>query len=294
MRSFGFRLKFGLTLAALLSACGGEEGDTTPTSTPAAERVEVGPFNQDPQGMSSDPARPHGAVAGDFLGRLEGNSLGEDDDDPSLITASVCPGSTTLPGIDVSYYQGTINWSQVKASGVKFAVIRVSDGTTFLDPKFSTNWTNAKAAGVVVGAYQFFRPSQDPTAQADLVVTQLQAAGFTKSDIPPVIDVEVTEGMSSSTIISRVNTWLARIQSKLGRTPLLYTSPGFWSGLGNPTPSPLPYLWVAHWTSNCPTIPPNWTTWKFWQYSATGTVPGISTDVDMDTFNGGILSIKRL
>ena len=82
--------------------------------------------------------------------------------------ATVCPGSNKVYGIDVSYYQGTINWASVKAAGKQFAIIRVSDGTGFLDPKFASNWRNAKAAGIAVGAYQFFRPNQDATAQAEL------------------------------------------------------------------------------------------------------------------------------
>jgi hypothetical protein len=105
--------------------------------------------------------------------------------------ATVCPGSSKIYGIDVSYYQGTINWAQVKAAGKVFAIIRVSDGTGFMDPKFVSNWKGAKAAGLAVGAYQFFRPTQDVTRQADIMVDQLNAVGFGAGDIPPVIDVEV-------------------------------------------------------------------------------------------------------
>lgn len=207
--------------------------------------------------------------------------------------ATVCPSTRTY-GIDVSYWQGTIDWPKVKAAGKQFAIVRVSDGTGFLDPKFATNWRGAKAAGLAVGAYQFFRPKQDATAQADLMVNQLQAVGFSSSDIPPVIDVEVTDGVSASTIMSRVNTWIARVKSRTGRLPVLYTSPGFWSGLGNPTPTTLPYMWVAHWGVSCPMLPPAWGRLRFWQYSATGKVSGIGGNVDLDLYNGSLAELKSL
>jgi len=207
--------------------------------------------------------------------------------------ATVCP-TTRLQGIDVSYYQGTINWSQVKAAGKAFAIVRVSDGTTFMDPKFATNWRGAKAAGLVVGAYQFFRPAQDPIKQADIMVEQLKAMGFGAGDIPPVLDVEAQDGVSDATVAARVNSWLQRVQSRLGRLPSMYTSPGFWSGLGNPKPSPLPYLWVAHWGVSCPSLPPAWGRLRFHQYSSTGRVSGISGDVDLDYYNGSLAELKGL
>lgn len=208
--------------------------------------------------------------------------------------ATVCPGSNKVYGIDVSYYQGTINWSSVKAAGKQFAIIRVSDGTGFLDPKFVSNWKNAKAAGLTVGAYQFFRPNQDATAQADLLVNQLNSVGYGSSDLPPVIDVEVTGGVSGGTVAAHVNTWLQRVKARTGRLPSLYTSPGFWSGIGNPTPNPLPYIWDAHWGVSCPSLPPAWGRLRFWQYSSTGSVSGISGNVDLDMYNGTLAEMRGL
>src|SRR6185503_3386128 len=79
---------------------------------------------------------------------------------------AICPAGETLKGIDVSYYQGTIDWPKVAASGMSFAVARVSYGSGFVDPKFEKNWAGIKAAGLVRGTYQFFVPDQDPVAQA--------------------------------------------------------------------------------------------------------------------------------
>ena len=211
-----------------------------------------------------------------------------------LADAKVCPGTTKVYGIDVSEFQGTINWGAVKAAGKDFAVIRVSDGTGHLDPKFAANWHAAKTAGVAVGAYQFFEPSQDPTAQADLLISHLTSVGYGAGDLPPVIDVEVTGGVSAATVISRVNTWIARVKARTGRLPSLYTSPGFWSGIGNPTPTLLPYIWVAHWGVACPTLPPAWGRLRLWQYSDVGSVSGISGHVDLDQYNGSLAELRGL
>lgn len=231
-----------------------------------------------------------------LLAACGGGAVAPTDNSERQAQASVCPGSTRVYGIDVSYYQGSINWTSVRNAGKQFAIIRVSDGTGFLDPNFKTYWNNAQAAGVYVGAYQFFRPNQDAIAQADLMVNQLNSVGFNGNHLPPVIDVEVTGGVSNATIISRVNQWLQRVQSRTGRLPALYTSPGFWGGIGNPSPNPVPYLWDAHWGVSCPTIPATSYSWRlrWWQYSATGRVSGITGDVDLDLYNGSLTEMLGL
>ena len=248
-----------------------------------------GGVSEPEQASEALPGRDMGAVMGDGFRQL---GLEPVTQGPTQL-ATVCP-TTKLYGVDVSYYQGTVNWASVKSAGKAFALIRVSDGTNTPDPQFATNWSKARAAGLTVGAYQFFRPSQDATAQADLMVSKLTTAGFAATDIPPVIDVEVTEGLASSTILSRVNTWLARVFFNATATTEIYTSPGFWSGLGNPTPSPLPYLWDAHWGASCPTLPPAWGRLRFWQYNDSGSVSGISGAVHLDQYTGPLSELRSL
>ena len=114
------------------------------------------------------------ALAGQYYGEAMGMNgqqsieRGIQPNQTSSASTVICAGSTRVYGVDVSYYQGAINWPAVRAAGKQFAYIRYSDGTGFLDPNFNSNWRNAKAAGLTVGAYQFFRPSQNPTTQADL------------------------------------------------------------------------------------------------------------------------------
>jgi|GEM_PF-757414 len=210
----------------------------------------------------------------------------------------VCAGGSTVKGVDVSTYQGAVDWGQVHGAGIDFAITRVSDGTGTLDGTFATNWKGIKAAGMVRGVYQFFEGTQSGTAQADLLVSQVNAAGgFQAGDIPPVADVEVLDGASGSQLVSNLAAWVSEIEAKMGVTPIIYTAPGFWNGLPNNTQFGAETLWVANWQVSCPDTPSGWSSWKFWQYDdgqTTPNVPGISGAVDKDEFNGSLAQLQGL
>ena len=78
----------------------------------------------------------------------------------------LCPTGPVVQGVDVSHYDGTIDWVKAHASGIDFAFMKATESTDFIDPNFATNWQAAAAAGVIRGAYHFFRPEVDPVAQA--------------------------------------------------------------------------------------------------------------------------------
>jgi lysozyme len=206
---------------------------------------------------------------------------------------TVCPGASSQYGIDVSEFQGNINWSSVKAAGKSFAIIRVSDGTGHLDPYFAQNWSGAKSAGLIRGVYQFFEPGEDAVAQANLLLTHMGAFG--PGDLPPMIDVEVTGGQSAATINSKIHQWVNTIQSATGVKPLIYTGGWFWNPdvqSGDFTSYPLV---DSYYCSNCcPDIASPWTKWAMWQYSSTGSVGGISGNVDLDRFDGTLDDLNAL
>src|ERR1700759_3034082 len=87
--------------------------------------------------------------------------------------AIACADGPTTRGMDVSYYETSVDWVAAHQAGIDFAFIRVTDGVQFIDPKFPGYWAGAKAAGVIRGAYQFFRPAEDPIAQADLLLDKM-------------------------------------------------------------------------------------------------------------------------
>lgn len=203
-----------------------------------------------------------------------------------------CAKGATVKGIDVSYYQGQINWTKVKGAGIDFAIARVSDGTGFKDPRFAENWSGMKAAGVVRGAYQFFRPAQDANAQADLMINMLnQVGGLKEGDLAPTLDVEVTDGVAGGTLIARMKTWLAKVAAATGKKPIVYTAPGWWAQFGKPSGLDQYTLWVANWGVSCPSVANSWSHWDFWQNSSSGSVPGISGAVDTDRFNGSLADL---
>lgn len=196
----------------------------------------------------------------------------------------------TVQGIDVSHFQGVVNWQQVKQAGMCFAFAKATDGITYTDPELAANWAGIQAAGLLRGAYHFFEPNDDATAQAQHFLATVKLA---PGDLPPVLDVEVTGGVANAQIWSGVSTWLQIVEQETKRQPILYTAPGFWN-THQPDLTLARYpLWLADYATQ-PTLPTGWTSWLFWQHSQTGTVAGVTGSVDLDIFNGTLEQLHRL
>lgn len=185
-------------------------------------------------------------------------------------------------GIDVSHFQGTVNWQEVAASGAVFAFAKATQGITYVDPQLAVNWPAMKDAGLLRGAYHFYEPADDPHSQAQHFLSTVK---LEPGDLPPVLDVEINGGVSSQQLWSGVATWLQAVQTATGRQPIVYTAPGFWNS-NSPDLALTSYpLWLADYASQ-PTLPHGWSAWQLWQHSQTGTVAGVSGSVDLDLFNG--------
>jgi len=203
------------------------------------------------------------------------------------------PSGSWLEGIDVSHWQGTINWASVAAAGKRFAIIKATESTTYVDDKYATNHSGARANGIRTGAYHFAQPSTtagDAVAEADWFVAHMN---FLVGDLNPSLDLEVSNGLGTSALTTWVKTWLDEVYSKTGMRPMIYTSPSFWRTYMGDTTSianaGYTVLWIAHWGVTSPSVPAsNWGGhgWTFWQYSSNTTVPGISGNVDHDRYNG--------
>lgn len=215
---------------------------------------------------------------------------GTDEDPARTMPVASCSDGPTTAGIDVSYHQGPIGWARVRDAGIRFAFVRVSDGTTVRDPRFAENWAGARAASIARGAYQYFRPEESALAQADLLIAAL--AGD-RGELPPVIDVEETGGKRPAQVAAAVQAWTARVRARLGVEPIVYTSPAFWRDQVGGADHARQPLWVAHYTGACPRVPAPWTRWTFWQHSKTGRVPGIRGAVDLDVFAGPSDALRR-
>ncbi len=199
----------------------------------------------------------------------------------------VCPAGETTFGVDVSKYQGDIDWNAAAGAGVKFAFIRVSDGLGYHDEYYDANWAGARDAGVLRGTYQFFRSDEDPIAQADYLLQKMGTLG--PNDLPPVADVESTDGVDNATRADKLQQWLDHVEQGSGVTPIIYTGGYFWQDNVGADFSRYP-LWHAGYTGGtCPsTLPNQWSDWAFWQFTSTGPVAGISANVDQDRFNGTV------
>jgi lysozyme len=196
-------------------------------------------------------------------------------------------------GADVSYYQGNFTWT---GKGLKFGYARISDGapnTGFVDPQFNNNWSKMKAAGILRGAYQFFRPGQNVTAQANYMVQKV-GGKLGSGDMPCMIDVEATDGQSPATIASKIKTWLSIVQKGTGKKPIIYTGAYFWQDHVKDTSLGGYPLWIANYGATCPLVPNGWSNWTIWQY-CDGQTKYCSNGqgFDRDVFNGTVTDLKK-
>jgi lysozyme len=173
-----------------------------------------------------------------------------------------------IPGIDVSHYQGDIDWQEVAQSGIKFAYIKCTEGWSFVDPKFEQNWAEATNAGILCGAYHFMTDC-DPILQASLLRKTGPAFG-----LPPALDIELP-----SITRKAVNAFLHAVKLPV----VLYLDAWLLDEFEDA--QALGPLWVAHYGAAQPAIG-TWPKWTFWQHTASGQIPGITGAVDLDWFNG--------
>jgi len=197
----------------------------------------------------------------------------------------------TVRGIDVSHYQGTIDWNKVKGAGIEFAYAKATQGTTSSDGKFAENWKGMGAAGVLRGAYHFYSVGTDPKAQASHFMSM---AKLGPGDLPPMVDIETESSgaESDANLIKDLHTFLDILSKHYGCDPFIYTGPGFWNAHFDDSFSGYP-LWVAEYGVSQPKQVKGWGVWSIWQYSQSGAVAGISGAVDEDKFNGSLDQLHR-
>ncbi len=196
-------------------------------------------------------------------------------------------------GADVSYYQGSFNWAAQKRAGMKFGIARISDGNGFIDPKFSYNWSELKRQGMIRGAYQFLRFNQNITNEANLVVQKVGRLGA--GDLPVTADVEAFNGVSASTVASKLHTWLRIVEQGTGKKPMIYTSSGLWNPhVANHSSFSSYPLWAANYGPSCPSIADGWSHWKFWQYcDGQSAYCSNAAGFDRDVFNGSTSALQN-
>lgn len=203
------------------------------------------------------------------------------------------PVNFLMHGIDVSHHQDNIEWEAVKAMQVKnikvgFAFMKATEGLGRVDNTYRRNWFNAKQAGIPRGAYHFFISSKSGKAQAENFI---ETVNLQKGDLPPVLDIEQTNGASVEDIQQRALDWLNRVEQFYKVKPIIYTNVDFYENFLSGKFDDYP-LWVAHYlVPDRPRIQRNWI---FWQHNEKGHVNGISANVDFNVFNGDSTDFKKL
>ncbi|MBB3112533.1 lysozyme [Paenibacillus phyllosphaerae] len=187
---------------------------------------------------------------------------------------------SNIDGIDVSRYQGNINWSSVKAGGIAFAFIKASEGTGSTDPQFERNVTGAKAADVKVGFYHYAHPERNnAAAEAAHFISTIN--GY-EADFPHVLDVEGdASAIGAAALTDWVDAWLKEVRKQTGHPVMIYSGASFARSYLGKELGDYP-LWIAHYGVNTPMANSTWNRWAVFQYSQTGRVNGISGDVDLN------------
>lgn len=199
------------------------------------------------------------------------------------------PSRAPVRGIDVARFQSAVNWTAARGAGVQFAFIKATEGGDLLDPMFRNHWRGAARAGIAHGAYHFYYFCTPPAVQARWFIRNVpHRAGA----LPPVLDMEwnplsptCRRRPDAETIRAEMRVFMAIVEAHYGQRPIIYTTPGFYRDAGLEALRGEEF-WLRS-TARSPREAFPGQRWRFWQYSATGRLPGTAGDIDLNMFNGG-------
>ena len=205
----------------------------------------------------------------------------------------VCmPVGYSMHGIDVSHYQGEINWKMLKQTRqgkfpVEFIFMKATEGGDFSDDRFVANFDSAKVHGIIRGAYHFYNPKTDADKQADFFIRSVK---LEPGDLPPVLDIEM-KSKDMKKLQEDLKIWLRKVEDHYGVKPIIYASYKFKTKyLNDSIFNTYPY-WIAHYYVDSVRYQGEW---KFWQHTDVGTLPGIDEKVDLNVFNGSFSELKNI
>ena len=204
------------------------------------------------------------------------------------------PEGYEIHGIDISHYQGKIDWEQlknamIKGCPVRFVIIKSTEGSSRLDENFRENFNQARDFGFIRGVYHFWSNKSTAREQAYYFLDQVH---LTDGDLPPVLDIEHKPADKSVENFQRdVLTWLHIVEDKYHVKPIIYTYYKFKEQyLSAPVFEDYPY-WIAHYYVDKVQYKGKW---KFWQHTDVGKLPGIKGYVDFNIYNGSYYELKQL
>jgi lysozyme len=193
-----------------------------------------------------------------------------------------------IHGIDISHYQSKINWDSIANQGISFAFVKATEGRQHLDKKYCENWQEMKRVGIKRGAYHFLRPSIPAEEQARNFMNVMD---MQYGDLPPVLDVEVDEGLSREEVINNIKTWLYLIEMEYSIRPIIYTHYKFYNQFIAGEFDKYP-IWIAKYGGDAPRL--GSVQWAFWQYGNRGTLRGVDGYLDLNVFHGSKEDLEKL
>ena len=192
-----------------------------------------------------------------------------------------------IQGVDISRWQGEIDWLKLRSQGANFVYIKATDGGDHLDPMFRRNWKAAAHAGLRRGAYHFFYWCRTAGEQADWFIRNVPKV---EGALPPVIDVEwngessCKRRPSAAKVREKMQVFMDRLERHYGQRPIIYTSPDFHRdnlrGAFNDYP-----FWLRSVAAHPARTYPG-RKWLLWQYSGSGLSHGVRGRIDLNVFNG--------
>ncbi|MFE3292036.1 glycoside hydrolase family 25 protein [Rhodococcus sp. NPDC059234] len=207
-------------------------------------------------------------------------------------------GAEPVRGPDVASWQhpggSGIDWFAVRRAGHDFAMVKATEGLSYVNPFFIQDGIGMRAAGVVRGAYHYADVRQSPEAQAAFFAST--AFPIVSGGLPPVLDLEDAKGLPPAAVIDWTHRFLNSVQALTGRQPIIYTYPNFWrTAMANTNQFANYPLWIADYNGqNAPgPLPGGWRDWTFWQYTSTARIPGVNGNVDLNIYSGRLGSIEN-
>lgn len=193
------------------------------------------------------------------------------------------PSQYDLLGIDISHHQGVINWEQlsnmnIQKDSIEFIYIKATEGTSFLDQELSNNIQGANEFSIPAGFYHFFRPKESAIEQASFFIASTEMHDY---QLKPVLDVEVTDGITKESLQDSLIVFLNKIEVITGERPLIYTYSNFFiENIIEASWSDKELFWIAQYGDNCPLMQRE--NVLMWQFSDEGTVSGVNEKVDLN------------
>ena len=190
-------------------------------------------------------------------------------------------------GIDISRYQGTVDFDRVAADGIDIVYMRAGEGNDYIDPEYERNYQQAREAGLKSGAYLYVTATtvDEGREQAKFFASLLQGKEFA---CRPVMDFENLRGLNRQTANDIALAFLQTLEEETGVTPAIYTGAYKVEAVWDADLAAYP-LWIAEYGAEEPKTTGAWMEWSGFQYTDKGQVDGIDGDVDLDRFRPGIL-----